>query len=98
MADAFADIGRFLAAPHYWIAMLAAIFLIGGGIAIIIKGPQEPPGKPQPPKSQSILQGSGLIGGGLLLMFLSRRWRNLVRTNDRYARLAGILDVFNVFR
>ena len=98
MADAFADLGRFLATPQYWVSMIAAIIFIVGGIAIIVKGPQEPPGKPQPPKSQSILQGSGLIGGGLLLMFLARRWRNLVRTNDRYARLSGILDVFNMFK
>lgn len=56
--------------------------------------------KPQPAHQTSnpYLWGTGLTVAGVLLVFMARRWRNLVRTNPRYARIAGVMDVMNMFR
>jgi hypothetical protein len=93
--DVFGNIGTALATPQYYLSLFIAFILIAIGIWILVVAFT----KPQPRNATNpYLSGGGLVAFGLLIAFLSRRWRNLVRTNPRYARVAGIMDVLNMTR
>jgi O-antigen/teichoic acid export membrane protein len=76
--------------------MFIAIVIVAVGIWILVVAFTKP--KPPHDTSNSYVWGGGLITFGVLLAFLARRWRNLVRTNPRYARIAGIMDVLKMTR
>jgi hypothetical protein len=86
--DGFASIGRAFATPQYYLTVVVSLILIGFGIYLLVKK--------TPPKQYGL--GAGMMGFGALLIFIAHRSRNLIRTNSRYARIAGLGDVFNFFR
>ena len=98
--DVFEDIGRMFATPQYWLTTILALIMIGFGIYMLARPAQTPTREnPHPmPETTQKLTGAGLVGGGLLFAFIARRWRNLVRTNPRYARMAGVLDILNFLK
>jgi hypothetical protein len=94
--DGFQRIGLALNTPQYWISLLIAVAMVVIGIWMLYAAFTEPQKLHQ--KTNPYLLGGGLVTFGILFAFLSRRWYNLVRTNPRSARFAGIMDVLNMTR
>jgi hypothetical protein len=94
MSDFLSDIGRAFITPQYYITIIIGTIVIIVVTYYLYKSPP-PPGES---RTKQLLVGGGIIVFTLFVMYMTRRWRGLVRTNDRYARLAGMTDIFSLFR
>lgn len=90
MSDIFADLGRLLINPQYYFTMI----IVGIVIVFVIYAlyTREPP--PGESREKQLLVGGGVIALAVFIGYFSTGWRGLVKTNDRYARISGLRDIF----
>jgi hypothetical protein len=93
MSDFLGDIGRAFITPQYYIGIIIGTIFIIFVTYYLYKSPP-PPGQS---RTTQLLAGGGMIVLTLFVMYMNRRSRDLVRTNNRYARIVGFNRIFRMF-
>lgn len=100
MTDFFVTVGRTFNNLNFGITAIVSLGLIAGGLYLLLNkntdpnkvDPNIPAGSPsQPAAIAMILFGS-------ILLSIAWSTRKAIQTNRTFARIVGVLDIFNLFK
>ena len=100
MSDFFVTVGRTFNNLNFGITAIVSLGLIAGGVYLLLNKNTDPnkvdPNIPTGFSSQPA--GIAMILFGTILLTIGWFTRKAVRTNTSFARLVGVLDIFNLFK